>query len=272
MGLETGFGREEKTDAAEEGVDLPRRGKRGLSSVAGLGRYSRNYPVDDAAGGWRDGADRSFPTAARSRFSFLVVIVTALAVFLAIRVGWNSVRNATIFFLTEENRFFALDARFLFAQRRDILGQVKGMAETKQFLRILSQKPYLPAGADELIAVKKIKENRRYYAVHCRVRHPNRRVADRLYYVVKGYEDEPELLRQLEQRQTDLELPELQESRMPHYILLSAVCCVVLICVCVFSHPAFGVLPQLVYFPCLAAVTVAVFFLLYFILRYRRGE
>ena len=203
---------------------------------------------------------------------FLVVIVTALAVFLAIRVGWNSVRNATIFFLTEEDRFFALDARFLFAQRRDILGQVKGMAETKQFLRILSQKPYLPAGADELIAVKKIKENRRYYAVNCRVRHPNRRVADRLYYVVKGYEDEPELLRQLEQRQTDLELPELQESRMPHYILLSAVCCVVLICVCVFSHPAFGVLPQLVYFPCLAAVTVAVFFLLYFILRYRRGE
>ena len=64
---------------------------------------------------------------------FLVVIVTALAVFLAIRVGWNSVRNATIFFLTEENRFFALDARFLFAQSGTFWDRSRGWRKQSSF-------------------------------------------------------------------------------------------------------------------------------------------
>ena len=209
----------------------------------------------------------------RELFSLLLTCgVTALAVILSLRLGWRSVQNATMFFLTEDDRMFVLDARELSGHGRDLIGYAKDAAKTQRFLRSIAQSPYLPAGADELLWVKRIHENRSYYSAVCRVRRKDGRIAQRTYFVVKGYEDEQSLLVQLERRQETDGVPELTVSKMPLFILISALSCAVLIALCVCSHPSVGMLPGEIYFPCLAAVVVAVFFVSYFALRYRRGE
>lgn len=206
-------------------------------------------------------------------FSLLLTcIATALIAVFALRLGWSLVRDATVFLLTEDNRLFVADLRSRSVIRRNILDIVRNGFETQRNLRRFARAPFLPGNADELLEVEKIRENRGYYAVTCRVRGPEQQVVQRTCYVVKGLAEEGLLVQQLELRRRNTAAPELEVSRMPRYILLSALACAALIALCVCSHPAFGALPQQIYFPCLAAVVVAVFFLLYFTLRYRRGE
>ena len=129
----------------------------------------------------------------------------------------------------------------------------------------------LPEEAAELLGVRTIKENHGYYTVLCRICYPNRQIVDRNYFVVRGCENEEMLLQQLERRR-DAVLPERTISRMPMRILLSTIVCIGIILICVFSHPAVGMLPQVIYFPCLAGVVIAAFFIIYYVIRYRRGE
>ncbi len=202
----------------------------------------------------------------------LVCAATALAALLALRVGWRSVQDAAVFILTEDDRLFAADLRAPLPCGKNLIDTARGISKTQRSLRGFAEHPFLPGNAVELLTVQKIRENRGYYAVRCRVRGADRRTLEHTYYIVKGYEDEEMLLQQLERRRKDETGPELLASRMPRYILLSALACAALIALCVLSHPAFGVLAQQIYFPCLALTVVAVFFLFYFILRYRRGE
>ena len=54
--------------------------------------------------------------------------VTALAVFLAVRLGRRSVQDATVFFLTEEDALFAVDVRQLVRPGHNLPGYAAAAA------------------------------------------------------------------------------------------------------------------------------------------------
>ena len=58
------------------------------------------------------------------------------------------------------------------------------------FSRSWRKNPYLPAGADEIRRVERIRENRTHYALVCQVRRPGQRTVRRTYFLVKGLEDQ----------------------------------------------------------------------------------
>lgn len=198
--------------------------------------------------------------------------VTALIALLAAQLGRHSTRDATVFFLMEGDRLFALDARRLVDHGRNILSHAAAMMEVQRFLQNIAEAPYLPAGADEILRVERLRENRSYYAVVCQVRHPNGRVVRRTYFLVNGLEDQELLLRQLERRERWNNALEPPENRKPLYILLSALAFSGFAALCVLSHPAVARLPQSIYFPCLGAAIVVLYILVYFAVRHRRGE
>lgn len=197
--------------------------------------------------------------------------VTGLAVWLALRVGWRSVGQATVFFLAEDDKLYVVDARMLSDHGHGLMGYVAGAAQTQAFLRRLSEKPFLPAEADEIAKVGRIRENRAYYAIRCWVRRPGRRAAKHTYFLVKGYEDEQALLHQLERRK-NREITQDTENRNGLFLFISTWLLIGFGILCVLSHPAFGKLPQGIYFPCLGAAFVAFYFFVYFLIRIRRGE
>lgn len=116
-----------------------------------------------------------------------------------------------------------------------------------------------------------MKENPSDYALVCRVRHPNRRVIRRTYFLVKGMEDQELLLRQLERREQGAGV-EGAENRKPFYILLSGLICCGFGVLCVLSHPAVAQLPRSIYFPCLGAAFAALCCTVWFGIRQHRGE
>ena len=85
-------------------------------------------------------------------------------------------------------------------------------------------------------------------------------------------EDEELLLRQLERRKSWAGALEAAENRNPFRILASALALLLFAALCVLSHPALGLLPQAIYFPCLGAAFLSLYALVWFILRQRLGE
>ena len=134
------------------------------------------------------------------------------------------------------------------------------------------RRPYLPAGADEVRKVERIKENGSHYVLSCQVRRPDGRMGKKTYFLIKGCRDEELLLRQLERRKIWAGALELAENRNPRFILLSALACAGFSALCVLSHPALARLPQEIYFPCLGAAFLSLGCLVYFVIRQRRGE
>lgn len=84
----------------------------------------------------------------------LVLGATALGTVLALGLGRRAVQDATMFFLTGDDRLFAMDARALSDHGHDVLGYAKGAMETQKFLQCLAEQPYIPAGADEILLAK----------------------------------------------------------------------------------------------------------------------
>ena len=198
--------------------------------------------------------------------------VAVLSVFLAARLGRRAVRDATVFFLMKGDRLFAMDARRLVYHGRDVLSYAAAMIEVQGFLRKIAEEPYLPAGADEILKVERIRENRSHYALSCQVRHPDRRVVRRTYFLVKGMEGQELLLRQLERRERWENIWERKEDRRPLYILVSSLACGGFGTLCILSHPAVAQLPQSIYFPCLGAALAALSCTVWLVIRLRRGE
>ena len=206
-------------------------------------------------------------------FSTLLCLgVTVLMVVMAVGLGRRSVRDTTIFFLTEDDRLFVVDASHLVDHGGSVMSHADGLLKTQQFLRRIAQSPGLPDGVDEILRVEGIKENRSHYALVCQVRHPNQKVIRRTYFLVKGVENQELLLRQLERREGWEKVPEMKENRKPFYILLSALACCGLCVLCVLSHPNVAQLPQSIYFPCLGAAFAALCCGVWFGIRQHRGE
>ena len=128
-----------------------------------------------------------------------------------------------------------MDARGLSSHGDGFLGFAISSMETQAFLRRQGKQPFLPKGADEILKVLSIKENRSHYAFRCQACHSARHVVRRTYFLVKGIQDEQMLLQELERRKTWENVLEPAENRNPLYILLSGaafIFCVILCILC----------------------------------------
>lgn len=135
-------------------------------------------------------------------FSVLLCLgVTALMVVLALRLGRRCAGDATMFFLTEEERLFAVDARDLAQAGGALLSQAAAGRNVQRHLRKLACLSEVPAQAEEILNVERIREHGSHYALHCRVRRLDCRVIRRTYVLAKSMEDQERLLRQLERRE-----------------------------------------------------------------------
>ena len=187
-------------------------------------------------------------------------------------MGYRGMQDATIFFLTENDRLWVMDARGLSSHGEGFLGFAISSMETQAFLRRQGKQPFLPKGADEILKVLSIKENRSHYAFRCQACHSDRHVVRRTYFLVKGIQDEQMLLQELERRKTWENVLEPAENRNPLYILLSGAAFIFCVIPCILSHPAVARMSGEIYFPCMGASMVTFCFLLYFIIRQHRGE
>lgn len=203
---------------------------------------------------------------------WLVLGVTVLGVALALGLGRRSVQDATVFFLTADDRLFVLDARSLARFGRNLPGFLAGARNTQALLRALADHPRLLALADEVCRVENLKENATHWVVRFQTRRPGRNTALRSCLLVKGYADEDLLLRQLERRQSWQSTLEPGAGRHPTGLMVSGGLLLILVLLCVLSHPAVGQLPRELYFPCLGAAFLAAFPLGYFVVRWRRSE
>lgn len=175
--------------------------------------------------------------------------VTVLLVVLALRLGQNTVRDATLYFLTRDDRLFVADARQLAGMGHSALDWAKGTVRVQQRLREMARSPVLPAAAEEILRVEQIRENRTGYAVTCQLRRFDQTVTRRTCFVIRGLEDQETLLHLLELREGWSGSPELRENHTLHGLLLSILAAGVAGVFCVLSHPAVGQLPVGIYYP-----------------------
>ena len=171
----------------------------------------------------------------------LLTAVSALGIGLAVLLGRRSIRDATIFFLTENDRLWIMDARGLSNHGNGFLGFAVGTMETQAFLRR-------------------------------QVRHPDTHVTRCTYLLIKGDLEEDMLLRELERRKTWENALEPDGNWNLLYILLGGLALAACVTMCVLSHPAVAVMSGELYFPCMGAFLAAFCVFLYFIIRQRRGE
>ena len=175
--------------------------------------------------------------------------VTVLLVALALRLGQNAVRDATLYFLTRDDRLFVADARQLAGMGHSALDWAKGTVRVQQRLREMARSPVLPAAAEEILRVEQIRENRTGYAVTCQLRRFDQTVTRHTCFVIRGLEDQETLLHLLELREGWSGSPELRENHTLHGLLLSILAAGVAGVLCVLSHPAVGQLPVGIYYP-----------------------
>lgn len=203
---------------------------------------------------------------------FLCIGVTMLGVCLALKTGQRSLQNTMVFFLTEEDRLFALDVRRIVCCRNDFFSYQKANSKIQKYLRNLSQKPFLPRNAHEIVKVNFIKENRTSYVLNCQIKYQESFTEEQTYFLIKGYEEEDFLLYQLERRKTWENVLEPPVKKTSFYLLFSGLCMGTCGGVCVLSHPMIEKFPQEIYFPFLGLTYLFFSVFLYFIIRYRRGK
>lgn len=82
-----------------------------------------------------------------------------------------------------------------------LLSQAAAGRNVQRHLRKLACLSEVPAQAEEILNVERIREHGSHYALHCRVRRLDCRVIRRTYVLAKSMEDQERLLRQLERRE-----------------------------------------------------------------------
>lgn len=202
--------------------------------------------------------------------------VTALIIWLAFRVGRKSMQDVTFFVQDEQGRMFVIDARDYVREKRGIPGLIHMAADTQKQIEKIKDyvnKMYdLAMVAPQILFVESIKENGDAYVLLCRVRFPGNVEARRTYFLVKGYEQEQELLWALERQRYRENAWEVKEDKKPFWIFGNSLLLAAAVMVCVLSHPAVGVLALNVYFPCLGIAFLLLTVLIYLIVKRHRGE
>lgn len=202
--------------------------------------------------------------------------VTALIIWLAFRVGRKSMQDVTFFVQDEQGRMFVIDARDYVREKRGILGLIHMAADTQKQIEKIKDyvnKMYdLSMVAPQILYVENLKENEDAYVLLCRVRFPGNVEGRRTYFLVKGYEQEQELLWALERQRYRENAWEVKEDKKPFWIFGNSLLLAAAVMVCVLSHPAVGVLALNVYFPCLGIAFLLLTVLIYLIVKRHRGE
>lgn len=204
----------------------------------------------------------------------LCVAVTALLIGLAVRLGRRSARDAIVFFLDEQDHLFWADTRTL-CSGRSVTGATRHAAaqeaDAQRWLERIRNRQTVPPGAMEVLKVERMRENPHDYALICQVR-KNGRVFRSGCTVLKGYEDEDWLIRELERRRGWENQLEQREDPSAAGMAVSGLLLLCSVAVCFFSHPAQARLPQNFYFPALALAGVGAAALLYWSVRRHRNE
>lgn len=196
---------------------------------------------------------------------------TILSLILARRLGRYSVQGATLFFLSEEDRLFALDARELPFWGSSELQWFQALAQVQEYLRRQARNPAIPASAWEIGKVLSLREYFGSYRVVCQAHRPGRRVARLAFTFSQNWDQSELLLRQLERRELWQTRKTAAKNRVPA-LAASLTGAVILLGLCILSHPAQGILPQGLYYPCLIGELAAATLVCIFWTMHTRGE
>lgn len=134
----------------------------------------------------------------------------ALVIFLARKIGSKVHQYCTVFCQDDEGRFFAVDVRKYVGCGRGVIGFIqmlsqmqkvkKNMKENHILERYMRQEPSLIGVETQILSVDRMKMTGGGYRVRCRVEYPNKKRGRRTYLLVRGYENEAELVAAFERR------------------------------------------------------------------------
>lgn len=134
----------------------------------------------------------------------------ALVIFLARKIGSKVHQYCTVFCQDDEGRFFAVDVRKYVGCGRGVIGFIqmlsqmqkvkKSMKENHILERYMRQEPSLIGVETQILSVDRMKMTGGGYRVRCRVEYPNKKRGKRTYLLVRGYENEAELVAAFERR------------------------------------------------------------------------
>ncbi len=134
----------------------------------------------------------------------------ALVIFLARKIGSKVHQYCTVFCQDDEGRFFAVDVRKYVGCGRGVIGFIqmlsqmqkvkKSMKENHILERYMRQEPSLIGVETQILSVDRMKMTGSGYRVRCRVEYPNKKRGKRTYLLVRGYENEAELVAAFERR------------------------------------------------------------------------
>lgn len=221
-----------------------------------------------AAGIWTAAAD-----AYKAEISlFSCILITTAVIFLAVRLGNRLHKTAMMFIKDDRERLYVIDAAQTARYRRGFLSRAREIQKTIRRATRQIEENVLPEEAAEIQNVYHIKEGVRRCALVCKICLPSGAEVKRTYIISKGYGEEETLLRLLEKKKVWYKGLEGKVSKNPAGIRFSLAALALLILLCVCSHPYAGILPREMYYPCLGAASAALYVLIYFIIRHRRGE
>lgn len=214
--------------------------------------------------------------------SLLIILLgTGLVIWYAMRIGRMSVRDTLIFCKDENDKLFVVNLRDQVRFRKGLGGYVAMAAETERLQTQLKNDGTLERKlqdgtmgdmACEILSVRNIKAQKDGHSVVCTVKFPTGRTGKATYLVCRGYEQEEELLFHLQRRLHKVITGEVEKNPYPVRIAISLLALIGMVTLCALSHPAVAKLPENIYFPCLGLTYVPVCFLLYYIIKMRRGE
>ena len=210
-----------------------------------------------------------------------LLVGTLLIVWCAVRIGKMSVRDTLIFCKDENDTMFVVNLRDKVRHRKGLAGYTVMAAETERLQTQLKNDGILEERmkdgtigriANEILSVRNIKPQKDGYSIVCNVRFSNGRTGKATYLLYRGYDQEDELLHHLERRLHREVSGEVEKNPYPVRIAVSALALVVVVILCVLSHPAMAILPDAIYFPCFGLAYVPLCIMLYYIIKQRRGE
>ena len=210
-----------------------------------------------------------------------LVLTTVLVIWGALRLGKMSVRDTLIFCKDENDEMYVLNLRDKVRYRKGLIGYTSMVAETERLQTKLRNEGTLEQKLKDgtigemaclILSIKNMKEQKDGHYIVCKVKYPSGRIGNATYLVCRGYEQEEELLHQLECRLHKAVTGEVEKNPYPARIAISALALTAMVLLCVLSHPFVAVLPEAIYFSCLGISVVPLWFLLYYVTKMRRGE
>lgn len=211
----------------------------------------------------------------------ICIVGTILLVIMCTGIGRAASRDAVVFLQNEDRELYVIDVRKNVRSRKGLLGYFAMLSDIQKALEqirnefvlqnnVLSGSSLMAKGM-RIMSVETMKELGNRISVVCNVSYPNGRTAKCTYLIDAAYEQRDELILALEHmlvfKETDM-----LDNRNGIKIFVSVLALIGVIAICYCSHPWVAVLPQAIYFPALGAAGVAIYFVIYFIIKNRRGE